>query len=46
MVFKLKRRPTNISSCRLTCKNVSDILRFALRSLITLAAPYLTSFNI
>ena len=46
MVFKLKRRPINISCCRLASRNMSQPLRFALRNLNTSAAPYLTRFNI
>ena len=46
MVFKLKRSRINISCCRLARKNISYTLRFALRSLTTSVAPYLTGFNI
>ena len=44
MVFKLKRRPINISCDRLASKNMSHPLHFALRSLTTTAAPSLTNF--
>ena len=46
MVFKLKRRPINISCCCLASENMSQPLRFALRRLTTSAAPFLPSFNI
>ena len=46
MAFKLKRRPINIFCCRLDCNNMRHTLRFAVRSLNTSVAPYLTSFNI
>ena len=46
MVFKLKRRPINIFCCRLASKNMSHLLRFALITLTTSVAPYLTSLNI
>ena len=45
MVFNLKRSLINIFSCRLVCKNIRKSLLFALGSLITSTALYLTRFN-
>ena len=42
MVFKLVRRPIKYYCCRLAWKNISHTMRFALKSLTTSAAPYMT----